>query len=203
MKVETTPLEGLLILHPRVFCDERGFFLESYNAATFEQLGLRTDWCQDNHAASTRGVLRGLHFQLGSGQAKLVRCTAGRTWDVAVDIRSGSSTFGRWCGVELTAENFRQLLIPEGFAHGYCVLSERAEMQYKCSTVYDPELESEIRWNDPQLRVEWPITDPVLSQRDIHAQSLRQYVKKIEQEQLLGGRGASGESTPRPPQGGS
>jgi dTDP-4-dehydrorhamnose 3,5-epimerase len=179
MEVETTPIEGLLILKPRVFEDARGFFFESYNEVTFRQLGIDFRWVQDNHAKSQMGTLRGLHFQLGKGQAKLARCARGRVWDVAVDIRPGSATFGQWHAAELTGENRLMMLIPEGFAHGYCVLSDEAEVLYKCSTVYDPALECEFAWNDPQVGVAWPIGDPLLSERDKNAQSFAAYLEKV------------------------
>ena len=177
MQVETTHLPGVLIITPRVFRDPRGFFLESYNYEAFRSQGLDTLFVQDNHSKSSRSTLRGLHFQLEpAGQVKLVRVTRGAIWDVAVDIRVGSPTFGRWCGVELTAENFRQLYIPIGFAHGFCVLSDEAEVLYKASHVYNASLERGIRWNDPDLNVDWPVRDPLLSDRDRHAPTLAGYL---------------------------
>jgi dTDP-4-dehydrorhamnose 3,5-epimerase len=181
MRLETTPIDGLSILHPRVFGDARGYFFESYNEEKFRKLGIEMHWAQDNHARSRKNTLRGLHFQLGNGQAKLVHCGRGRIWDVAVDIRPASPTLGRWFSLELTEENKKMLLIAEGFAHGYCVLSDEAEVLYKCSTVYDPALESEFAWNDPEIGVAWPVTEPLLSQRDLQAQSFRQYLEKLRQ----------------------
>ncbi len=166
MEVEKGPLEGLLILNPRVFRDDRGFFLESYNERSFAAVGITEVWRQDNHARSVGGTVRGLHFQRGAGQAKLVRCVRGRVWDVAVDIRPGSPTLGRWFGLELTEDNFRMLYIPTGFAHGYTVLSESAEVTYKCDRLYDPELEDGFRWDDPDVGVQWPVREPILSERD-------------------------------------
>lgn len=179
MEVVETSIPDLKIIRPRVFHDDRGFFFESYNENKFAALGLPAVWRQDNHARSCRNTLRGLHFQMGKGQAKLARCVRGRVWDVAVDIRPDSPTLGRWHGVELTEDNMLMFLIPEGFAHGYCVLSDEAEVLYKCSTVYDPTLESEIAWNDAEIAVEWPVKEPVLSQRDINAQSFQSYLAKV------------------------
>ena len=178
MQLETTPIQGLSIVLPRVFEDERGFFYESWNEAAFRAIGIDQRWAQDNHARSCAGTLRGLHFQTGPGQAKLVRCTLGSVWDVAVDIRPGSPTFRQWFGVELNDRNRKMLFIPAGFAHGYCVLSDIAETLYKCSSVYDAALESEFAWNDPEIGIAWPIASPLLSKRDTQAQSFAQYFKK-------------------------
>jgi dTDP-4-dehydrorhamnose 3,5-epimerase len=158
----------VVVLEPRVYEDHRGFFMESYNLRTFADLGIPHRFVQDNHSRSVRGVLRGLHYQLRCPQAKLVRVTQGRVFDVAVDIRRGSPSFGSWLGVELTADNRRMLFAPEGFAHGFLVLSETAEFQYKCSDFYAPEDERGIAWNDPTLAIEWPLQgiEPVLSDRD-------------------------------------
>lgn len=181
MKVERTPIEGLLIIEPRVFPDSRGFFFESYNEARFREAGIDLPWRQDNHAKSVRNTVRGLHFQWGKGQAKLVRCVRGAVWDVAVDIRPDSPTLGRWHGVELTEDNKRMFFIPVGFAHGYAVLSDVAETLYKCSEVYDPKLEDGMRWDDPELAVAWPVKEPILSERDIKAQSFREYLQRARQ----------------------
>lgn len=178
MQVEHTPIEGLLIVTPTVHADRRGFFFESYNEVRFREIGIDLDWMQDNHVRSTKNTVRGLHFQRGRGQAKLVRCVRGRVWDVAVDIRPGSPTMGRWHGVELSEDNKKMFFIPVGFAHGYAVLSDEAEALYKCSNVYDPELEDGIVWNDPDLAVEWPVAAPILSQRDQDAQTFKQYLQK-------------------------
>ncbi|MCD6023179.1 MAG: rfbC [Fibrobacteria bacterium] len=168
LTVEKTPLEGLLIVKPRVFRDARGFFLESYNQATFAAAGIDTVFVQDNHSKSSKGTLRGLHFQTVPGQVKLVRCAAGVIWDVAVDIRPQSPTFGRHFGVELTPDEAPMLYVPVGFAHGFVVLSDSAEVLYKCSNVYNPATEAGIAWNDPDLNVPWPIQglDVLLSERD-------------------------------------
>ena len=168
MKVITTPLEGLLVLEPRVFGDERGFFYESYNARQFvEATGVAASFVQDNHSRSRRGVLRGLHYQIQQPQGKLVRVTAGAVYDVAVDIRKGSPTFGQWYGVELSAENMRQMWIPAGFAHGFVVTSEHAEFLYKTTDYWAPEHERAILWNDPAIGIGWPLdVTPTLSHKD-------------------------------------
>ena len=177
MNIEATTLPGVLIITPRVFRDPRGFFLESYNQETWRHHGIDTVFVQDNHSKSVRGALRGLHFQLPPlAQVKLVRCVQGAIWDVAVDIRAGSPTFGRWVGAELSADNFRQILIPEGFAHGFCVLSAEAEVLYKTSAVYSAAHERGIAWDDPQLAIAWPPGEPLLSERDRRAPSLADYL---------------------------
>ena len=167
MEVENTDLEGLKIIKPQVFKDERGFFFESYNIEKMKKAGIKTVFVQSNHSKSVKNTLRGLHFQIPpGGQVKLVRCSRGIIWDVAVDIRKGSSTFGKWFGIELSENNFKQFYIPIGFAHGFCVLSDVAEVQYECSAVYNKDLESGIMWNDPDLAVDWPVKKPLLSDRD-------------------------------------
>ena len=177
MEIQATELPGLCIIKPRVFEDPRGFFFESYNAETFRAHGIDTLFVQDNHSKSACGTLRGLHFQTHpAAQVKLVRVVRGAIWDVAVDIRVGSPTFGRWVAVELTAENFRQLYIPAGFAHGFCVLSDVAEVLYKTSHVYSPQHERGIIWNDTALAVGWPVAAPLLSGRDRQLGSLADYL---------------------------
>ncbi|WP_439860611.1 dTDP-4-dehydrorhamnose 3,5-epimerase [Pseudomonas sp. MBLB4136] len=168
MNVIQTDLPGVLILEPKMFGDERGFFYESFNALAFaEATGLTREFVQDNHSRSQRGVLRGLHYQVQQAQGKLVRVTAGEVYDVAVDIRRASPTFGRWIGVQLSAENKRQLWVPEGFAHGFLVLSEFAEFLYKTTDYYAPAHERCIRWDDPNLAIDWPLaTAPQLSAKD-------------------------------------
>ncbi|MDH4656140.1 MULTISPECIES: dTDP-4-dehydrorhamnose 3,5-epimerase [unclassified Pseudomonas] len=168
MKVVATALPGVLILEPTVFGDERGFFYESFNARNFaEAAGVEREFVQDNHSRSQRGVLRGLHYQLQQAQGKLVRVVHGEVFDVAVDIRRNSPTFGRWVGVHLSAENKRQLWVPEGFAHGFLVLSEYAEFLYKTTDYYAPEHERCIRWDDPDLAIDWPFAEaPQLSAKD-------------------------------------
>lgn len=168
MKVIPTALPEVLILEPKVFGDERGFFYESFNARAFaEATGLNREFVQDNHSRSQRGVLRGLHYQLQQAQGKLVRVTAGEVFDVVVDIRRGSPNFGRWVGVHLSADNKRQLWLPEGFAHGFLVLSEFAEFLYKTTDYYAPAHERCIRWDEPSLAIDWPLSEaPQLSAKD-------------------------------------
>jgi len=175
VKVTPTKLAGLLVIEPRVFEDERGSFLESWSRATFHAAGLDAEFVQDNHSRSHRGVLRGLHYQLPSPQGKLVRVTNGRVWDVAVDIRRSSPTFGEWIGMELSAENHRMLWIPEGFAHGFLTLEDNSDFLYKCTAPYVPEADRSIRWNDPVLAVDWPVEGVALSlsAKDMRAPMLR------------------------------
>lgn len=179
--MEITPLSlpDLKLVTPRVFRDHRGFFLETYQEARYEAAGISARFVQDNHARSTRGTLRGLHYQAFPGQAKLVRAVLGRVFDVAVDIRTGSPTFGKWVGVELDAETHQQLFIPVGFAHGYAVLSEVAEVEYKVTSYYDPAQELSIRWNDPEIGVAWPVAEPVLSPRDEAAESFASFRARV------------------------
>jgi dTDP-4-dehydrorhamnose 3,5-epimerase len=179
MNIRPGGLDGLIVIEPKVFRDERGFFLEPYNAPRYKAAGIDADFVQDNHSVSTYGVLRGLHFQTKPGQAKLLRCTRGKIWDVAVDIRVDSKTFGKWWAVELDDQSHRQLFIPIGFAHGFCVLSETAETLYKCSSVYDPTYETGIAWNDPEIAVPWPVSNPIISARDEGNQSLAEYRAKL------------------------
>ncbi len=177
MHVESTALPGVLIITPRVFADSRGFFFESYHLEKYRAHGIESVFVQDNHSMSVRGTVRGLHFQLPpAAQAKLVRAVRGTIWDVAVDIRRGSPTFGQWVGAELSAENHRQIYIPVGFAHGFCVLSDEAEVLYKASHFYDPTRERSIAWNDPDLGITWPVAEPLLSPRDRAAGSLADYL---------------------------
>jgi dTDP-4-dehydrorhamnose 3,5-epimerase len=176
MKVTTTAIEGLLILEPRVFGDERGFFLESYNQKAFEAaLGHDVHFVQDNHSRSAKGVLRGLHYQLPPhAQGKLVRVTQGAVFDVAVDMRRGSPSFGRWVGVELSGQNHRQLWLPPGLAHGFLVTSDSADFLYKTTAYYAPEAERCVRWDDPSIGIDWPAlgSAPVLSAKDAAAPPL-------------------------------
>lgn len=176
MNVIACELPGVLILEPKVFGDERGFFYESFNARSFEQAtGLTTQFVQDNHSRSQKGVLRGLHYQLEHTQGKLVRVTAGEVLDVAVDIRRSSPNFGRWVSVRLSAENNRQMWVPEGFAHGFLVLSDYAEFLYKTTDYYLPSAERCIRWDDPDLGIDWQLTDtPKLSAKDQSGKSLKE-----------------------------
>jgi dTDP-4-dehydrorhamnose 3,5-epimerase len=176
--VTQTPLEGVLVLEPKVFGDARGFFFESFNARDFAQVtGLDVAFVQDNHSKSAKGVLRGMHYQVQHAQGKLVRVTQGAVFDVAVDIRQGSPTFGQWFGHELSAENHKQLWIPAGLAHGFLVTSESAEFLYKTTDYYHPEFESSLLWNDPAIGIEWPLhlVDgmPLLAAKDAQAKPLK------------------------------
>ena len=167
MNVVKTDLPGVLIVEPDVFHDSRGFFFETYHAGKYQQHGIADTFVQDNHSRSERGTVRGLHLQAGAHpQAKLVRVVCGEVFDVAVDVRRGSPTFGKCTWVTLSASNFRQCYIPPGFAHGFAVTSDVAEVEYKCSDVYDPASEVGIAWNDPALGIAWPVSDPILSDRD-------------------------------------
>jgi dTDP-4-dehydrorhamnose 3,5-epimerase len=179
MKVHTTNLPGVLQIDPQVFQDERGFFLETYRAERYAQHGITAPFVQDNHSRSRAGTLRGLHAQLDPAQGKLVRCIAGEIFDVAVDIRVGSPTFGRHFATRLSATNFRQLWIPPRFAHGFLVLSESAEVEYKVTEPYRPESEIAIAWNDPELAVPWPVAAPTLSNRDAAAPRLAALREKL------------------------
>ena len=171
MNILHTDIPDVLIIEPKVFGDERGFFFESYNEKVWEEkTGLKTRFVQDNHSRSAKGVLRGLHYQIKQPQGKLVRCTFGSVFDVAVDLRRGSPTFGKWTGAFLSAENKRQMWVPEGFAHGFIVLSDAAEFLYKTTDYYAPEYERSILWNDPDLGIGWPIEgEPILSGKDAAA----------------------------------
>lgn len=174
-----TDLPGVVLIEPVVHRDDRGFFLETFHAEKYAAGGVpgralhgpsgRTSFVQDNHSRSGHGILRGLHGQTRKPQGKLVRAVEGTIWDVAVDVRRGSPTYGRWVGYELSAENFRQLYIPPDFLHGFCVVSEMAQVEYKCTDVYDPGHELSVRWDDPELAIDWPIDDPSLSSKDAAA----------------------------------
>lgn len=166
MKVLETKLSGVVIIEPKVFGDTRGFFQETWQKSRYEALGIQGEFVQDNLSFSTRGVLRGLHYQQPHAQGKLVSVIQGEVFDVAVDIRSGSPTFGQWVGVMLTGDNHRQIWVPPGFAHGFCVISETSYFTYKCTDVYTPEAEGGIVWNDPDIGIEWPLADVSLSAKD-------------------------------------
>jgi dTDP-4-dehydrorhamnose 3,5-epimerase len=159
-------LDGLVVIEPPAFGDDRGFLVETYRKDVWREMGIDLEFIQHNHSRSSFGTLRGLHFQLQPGQAKLVRCSAGRIFDVAVDLRRDSPTFGQWEGHELDDQTHRQMFIPVGFGHGFCVLSEVADVDYQLSSYYDPETETGIAWDDPDIGVEWPVEDPLLSERD-------------------------------------
>lgn len=164
--VTSTALEGLIIIEPVVFRDARGYFLETYHYQKYQDLGLSRAFVQDNHSHSRRGTLRGLHYQLRQPQGKLLYVIAGEIFDVAVDIRHGSPTFGAWIGIALSSENKRQVFIPEGFAHGFCVVSTEADVIYKCTDFYVPEDEYGILWSDPGIGITWPVSDPLISPKD-------------------------------------
>jgi dTDP-4-dehydrorhamnose 3,5-epimerase len=166
MRAVPTTIPEVLIIEPDVYRDSRGFFLESYHATKYDGLGIPGPFVQDNHSKSRARTLRGLHMQLKEPQGKLVRAIEGEVLDVAVDVRRGSPTFGRWVGVRLSADNFRQCFIPPGFAHGFYVLSDEAQIEYKCTSLYDPGSELGIIWNDPQLAIDWPDREPILSGKD-------------------------------------
>lgn len=179
MEVEQLPLGGLLLLKPRVFRDGRGFFVETYSEPRYRSVGIDKTFVQDNHSQSMRRTLRGLHYQSSPGQAKLIRVTSGSIYDVAVDIRPESPTFGQWYGAILDAYEHAQLYVPVGFAHGFCVMSDLADVVYKVSSVYDAKTECGIRWNDPDIGVKWPIEDPILSERDQQTESFADYTKRM------------------------
>jgi len=173
MQAENTPLPGVKLLIPRVFGDDRGFFMETFNRRTAMEIGIPTEFVQDNHSYSPRGVLRGLHYQYPTWQGKLVRVVEGEIFDVAVDIRRDSPTYGQWHGVHLSGENKHQLYVPEGFAHGFCVTSEAAHVLYKCTTLYAPDEDAGILWNDPDIGIQWPVDSPILSDKDRAAPRLK------------------------------
>jgi dTDP-4-dehydrorhamnose 3,5-epimerase len=179
MEFRETDLPGVVIIEPDVFSDARGFFSETYHRRKYSEGGITAEFVQDNHSKSSERTLRGLHAQLKNPQGKLVRVIEGEIWDVAVDIRRGSPTFGRWVGVSLSAENQRQIYVPPGFAHGFCVVSPTAEVEYKCTAFYDPSDEISILWNDPQIGIDWPVRDPMLSARDKNAASLSQHLEEL------------------------
>lgn len=175
-----TELEGVIVVEPKVFEDNRGFFLETYKASEFAANGININFCQDNHSKSIKGVIRGLHFQhFPKPQAKFVRCIRGKIFDVAVDIRPNSKNFGKCFGIELSEENKKMLYIPEGFAHGFSVLSEEAEVLYKASNEYAPECDAGIRWNDEELNINWRIENPLVSEKDKILPTFSEYKKQL------------------------
>ncbi len=176
--VTKTKLDGVVLIDTDFFRDERGFFMEVWHKERYAEAGLPYDFVQDNHSRSVKKVLRGFHYQdMTAPMGKLVRCTAGAVLDVAVDLRVGSPTFGEWVGAELSADNMRQIMVPDGFGHAFITLSDSAEVQYKCTGLYNPASEGGVRWNDPDIGVEWPFADPVLSARDQESPSLAEYLK--------------------------
>jgi dTDP-4-dehydrorhamnose 3,5-epimerase len=183
MRVKSTHLsKGVVVLEPEVFEDQRGFFLEAFRADQFEKLGLPTNFVQDNHSGSVKGVTRGLHFQYDGPMAKLMRVTRGACFLVAVDIRKDSPTLGEWFGIEASAENRIQVFAPAGFARGFCALSDYVEVQYKCTAIYNPNGESGVLWNDPDIGVDWPVGDPIVSDRDKSARTLAKWLETPESD---------------------
>ncbi|MBN1197117.1 MAG: dTDP-4-dehydrorhamnose 3,5-epimerase [Candidatus Aminicenantes bacterium] len=182
IQVEAKYLNGVFVLVPEIFQDDRGFFMETWRRDQLRDIGLDLDFVQDNHSRSARGVVRGLHFQWEPPMGKLMRVTRGTAFLVAVDIRKGSPTLGQWVGVEASEENRRQVWAPAGFARGFCVLSESADIQYKCTGAYNKHGESGILWNDPAIGVEWPVREPIISEKDRNAQTLEQWLRSPESE---------------------
>lgn len=180
IKIESTHLNGLSVIVPEVFQDDRGFFMEVFRKDQFGDLGLPTEFVQENHSRSTRNVVRGLHFQWEPPMGKIMRVTVGTAFLVAVDIRKGSPTLGKWFGIEVSAENKKQVWAPAGFARGFCVLSDVAEIVYKVTGLYNSKAESGIRWNDPAIGITWPVKEPILSKKDETAQSLQEWLKRPE-----------------------
>lgn len=179
MRVVPTELPDVVVVEPDVYVDGRGFFVETYHAERYREHGIDASFVQDNHSRSVAGTLRGLHLQLHRPQGKLIRVIEGEIFDVAVDVRRGSPTFGRWVAVTLTAENFKQCYIPPGFAHGFCVVSAIAQVEYKCTDVYDPASEIGVAWNDPALGISWPVSEPILSSRDSHHPTLAELAGQL------------------------
>ncbi|MEW6271064.1 MAG: dTDP-4-dehydrorhamnose 3,5-epimerase [Thermodesulfobacteriota bacterium] len=179
MNVIRTELSGVLVVEPKVHRDARGFFVETFQAQRYADAGIRATFVQDNHSCSVRGTLRGLHAQLERPQAKLVRVLRGAIWDVVVDVRRGSPTFKRWIGVELTEDNFRQIYVPIGFAHGFCVTSDVAEVEYKCSDYYQAGDELGLAWDDPEIGVRWPVEEPLLSDKDRAGRRLAELLDRL------------------------
>ena len=174
MNVTETQLAGVLIIEPMIFGDSRGFFKETFQAERYREAGIEYTFVQDNYSRSQKGVLRGLHFQVAKPQGKLVSCPKGAVFDVAVDIDPESTTYGQYVGVELTEENHKQLWVPPGYAHGFCVLSETADFEYKCTDYYDPSDEGGVIWNDPDVAIDWPIDQPLLSDKDSKLPTLKE-----------------------------
>jgi dTDP-4-dehydrorhamnose 3,5-epimerase len=179
LRVRETALPGVLIIEPAVLRDARGFFLETYHAARYREAGIAMPFVQDNHSRSAPGILRGLHAQLGEPLGKLVRCVRGAIYDVAVDVRRGSPHFRRWVGVPLSAESFEQLWVPPGFLHGFCVTGGPADVEYKCTALWNPAEEIAVRWDDPQLAIAWPIAAPRLSDKDAAAPLLSEILDRL------------------------
>ncbi len=179
MNIQHTVLSGVVIIEPQVHRDGRGFFLETYHQEKYAEAGIPLKFVQDNYSRSSQGILRGLHTQIHRPQGKLIRVSQGDVFDVAVDIQRGSPTFAQWVGVTLTGENFKQIYIPPGFAHGFCVLSETADVEYKCTELYHPNDEMVISWNDPDINITWPVDVPILSKKDQGALSLDEQIERL------------------------
>jgi len=184
IKIESTHLRDVAVIVPDIFQDSRGFFSETFRADQFESMGLPTEFVQDNHSRSARGAVRGLHFQWEPAMGKLMRVTMGSAFLVAVDIRKGSPTFGKWVGVEASAENRRAVWAPAGFARGFCALTDPTEIQYKCTGIYNGKAEAAIRWNDPRIGIEWPLTDVVVSEKDRNARTLEEWLASPESDNV-------------------
>jgi dTDP-4-dehydrorhamnose 3,5-epimerase len=182
IKIDSEHLNGIKVVVPEVFEDDRGFFSEIFRSDQFAELGLPHHFVQDNHSGSTKGVVRGIHFQWEPPMGKLMRVTLGEAFLVAVDIRKGSPTLGKWFGIVVNAKEKKQVWAPAGFARGFCVLSDFAEIQYKCTGIYNKQGESGILWNDPEIGIEWPIQNPLLSEKDINAQTFSQWLKRPESD---------------------
>jgi dTDP-4-dehydrorhamnose 3,5-epimerase len=185
LQIESKHLNGLVVIQPEVYQDERGFFMEAYRSDQFQELGLPINFAQDNHSRSAKNVLRGLHFQWDPPMGKLMRVTFGNAFLVAVDIRKNSPTLGNWYGREVTADNKLEIYAPAGFARGFCVLSDFAEIQYKCTGIYSNKAESGILWNDPKIGIEWPVKNPVLSKKDEIAQTLSAWLNSSESNNFI------------------
>jgi dTDP-4-dehydrorhamnose 3,5-epimerase len=179
VRVVSTAIPGVVLIEPKVHQDGRGFFLETYHAERYREHGIAGPFVQDNHSRSVAGTVRGLHLQLRHPQGKLIRVIEGEIFDVAVDVRRNSPTFGRWVGINLSADNFRQVYVSPGFAHGFAVVSPTAQVEYKCTDIYDPASEVGIAWNDPALAIAWPVSDPTLSPRDARHPSLATLTDKL------------------------
>jgi dTDP-4-dehydrorhamnose 3,5-epimerase len=179
MRVRQTELPGVVVIEPVIHRDGRGFFVEVHHAERYREAGIALPFVQDNHSGSSPRTLRGMHVQLGAPMGKLVRCVRGAIWDVAVDVRRGSPRFGRWVGVPLSAETLHQLWVPPGFLHGFCVTEGPAEVEYKCTALWNPQLEVGVRWNDPELAIAWPVSEPLLSPKDAVAPLLREVIDRL------------------------
>lgn len=188
---ESVPLEDVVIVVPQAYRDERGFFMETFRSDEFEKLGLPNQFVQDNHSCSRKGVIRGLHFQWDPPMGKLMRVTVGAAFLVAVDIRKGSPTLGKWVGVEVSSENMKQVWAPAGFARGFCALTENTEVQYKCTAIYNSKAESAIRWDDPDIGIKWPLKNVMLSQKDMEAKTLTEWLASPNSEHFVYTRSAN------------